>query len=43
MVNPTLMVRSPSPPRNIPGKSIKGVLVEYGPGRLLAWTTSFHW
>jgi len=22
---------------NVPGKSIKGVLVEYGPGRLLAW------
>ena len=24
-------------PPNVPGKSIKGVLVEYGPGRLLAW------
>ena len=23
---------------NVPGKSIKGVLVEYGPGRLLAWS-----
>jgi quercetin dioxygenase-like cupin family protein len=22
---------------NVPGKSIKGVLVEYGPGRLFAW------
>ena len=28
---------------NVPGKSINGVLVEYGPARLLAWSLSAVW